>query len=437
MVTNATGLWDVSDYGSTPIFCAGQKGKVFIEKKDRDILKKLANSVREISDRPQEEEKRNLWMKHNMLVTRRPVIFCDPENGWNEIITSDMFECSGELARKWEMVLKKEISWAEYIKDDKVIEPNFDVGYTFTDNGWGLETEFQGGGGGSYVWDNPVKVKEDIEKIKYPEIYIDYKTTGETVELADELFGELLRVRLIGRWWWTLGLTMDLAFFRGLENIMWDMIDNQEMIHRLMKILSDGTLKKLDFLEKNGLLSSNVDRYVGSGGFGYTEELTVTNAEHGSVGLQDMWGFGESQETGSVSPQMFEELIFQYQLPILKKFGLNCYGCCEPLDSRWHIVKRIQNLRRVSISPWSDLAKMTENLQDNYIFSMKPTPADLAVPEIDKDALRKKIRSALKVTEGCVLEIIMKDNHTLGNNPDNLVNWVKIIREEIEKTSKY
>jgi len=76
---------------------------------------------------------------------------------------------------------------------------------------------------------------------------------------------------------------------------------------------------------------------------------------------------------------------------------------------------------------------MAENLQDNYIFSMKPNPTDLAVPLMDKESVRKKISNALKITEGCILEIIMKDNHTLGNNPDNLVNWVKIVREEIEK----
>jgi len=27
----------------------------------------------------------------------------------------------------------------------------------------------------------------------------------------------------------------------------------------------------------------------------------------------------------------------------------------------------------------------------------------------------------------------MKDNHTLGRNPDNLVRWVRIAREQIAK----
>jgi hypothetical protein len=32
-----------------------------------------------------------------------------------------------------------------------------------------------------------------------------------------------------------------------------------------------------------------------------------------------------------------------------------------------------------------------------------------------------------------VIELIMKDNNTLGNNPQNAVNWCRIAREEIER----
>ena len=46
----------------------------------------------------------------------------------------------------------------------------------------------------------------------------------------------------------------------------------------------------------------------------------------GKVRTIDMWGFAESQETVGVSPRMFAEFIFPDQLPILERFGLNCYG---------------------------------------------------------------------------------------------------------------
>ena len=436
VIHKSIGLWTASDYGSTSSFNSGVFGKIIISRKDKDILRRLATKVACLSNRPIEEEKRKLWYDHNSLKPVRPLIFCDPENGWNEIITKDQIDCEGELAQRWEMVLRKEIFWGELMLDDKLIEPYFDVGYTYTESSWGLNPIMHGGNdGGSYVWEAPIKKYSDIDKVHFPIINIDYKATQKTLEVANETLGDLIKVRKTGVWWWSLGMTFTLALLRGLTNIMMDMIDNPKLIHRLMKILSEGTLKRLDFLEENGLLSLNTDRYVGSGGFGYTEELPAKGFNGSQVRTTDMWGFCESQETVGVSPQMFEEFIFPYQLPILKCFGLNCYGCCEPLDPRWHIIKNIPNLRRVSVSPWANVEKMAENLQDKYVYSLKMIPTDIAVPKIDEDVVRKRIRDVLNIAKGCVIEIIMKDNHTIGKNPNNVIRWTQIAREEAERVS--
>jgi len=36
---------------------------------------------------------------------------------------------------------------------------------------------------------------------------------------------------------------------------------------------------------------------------------------------------------------------------------------------------------------------------------------------------------------GCRVEVIMKDNHTLGRNPVNPVAWCRIAREEAERAA--
>ena len=212
---------------------------------------------------------------------------------------------------------------------------------------------------------------------------------------------------------------------------MLDMYDYPNELHQLMAFLRDGHLAKLDFLEANGLLSLNNDStYVGSGGFGWTHELPQPDFA-GKVRTMDMWGFTESQETVQVSPKLFAEFVFPYQLPIAERFGLNCYGCCEPLDKRWHIVKQLPRLRRVSVSPWANIPKMAEMLGGQYIFSLKPSPTPLAMPRLDEDAVRKSLREALQATRNCRVEIIMKDNHTLGKNPQNATRWCQIAREEV------
>jgi len=403
--------------------------------RDRKILQELAQEVREIAAQEVQEEKRKLWYALNALKPIRPIVFCDPENGWNEIIPQEMLRCEGLLAREWEMKLRKEIFWGRSMGDDKVVEPYFDVPYLYSEGDWGMrERKIGGTGGGSYRWEAPLTDYRDMDKLHFPKIEVDYERTQKIVALAEEVFGDFLQVRLKGSFWWSLGMTWTLVNLRGLEQIMYDVYDHPQELHRLMAFLRDGHLQKLDFLEENNLLSLNNDgTYVGSGGFGYTHELPSPSFDGVHVRTQDMWGFAESQETVGLSPQVFADFIFPYQYPILERFGLNCYGCCEPLDKRWEVVKHFPKLRRISVSPWANREKMAQYLEDRYIFSLKPNPAYLAVSQIDEAFIREELRKDLEATRGCVVEIIMKDNHTIGGNPENVVRFCRIAREEIEK----
>lgn len=405
-----------------------------INKEEKEILRCLAGQVAELAARPMVMEKRNLWYRHNALEATRPVIFCDPENGWNEIVTEEQLKCKNELARQWEGFLRREIFWETSMGDDRVVEPFFNINYVHTESDWGMhETKTGGLGGGAYHWDAPLKDYNDSDKLHFPEIKVDFGKTDLLKDLANDIFGDLLTVGIKGNWWWTLGITQTLVFLRGLEQIMYDVYDYPDELHKLMAFLRDGHMHKLDFLEKNSLLSLNNDgTYVGSGGFGYSTELPQKDFNENKVRTIDMWGFGESQESSQISPDMFEEFIFPYQLTILQRFGLNCYGCCEALNRRWHIIEKIPNLRRVSVSPWADLKDMAEKLGNRYIYSMKPNPAYLAVSNIDEELIRKELREAMKLTKDCRVEVIMKDNNTIGKNPENVIRWCKIAREEAE-----
>ena len=115
-------------------------------------------------------------------------------------------------------------------------------------------------------------------------------------------------------------------------------VENPNLLHRMMAILRDGTLALLESLEEQGLLGFNNDgSYIGSGALGWSDELPQPDFD-GKVRICDMWGLAESQETVGVSPDMFAEFILPYQLPIIERFGLSCYGCCEPDATfyRWY-----------------------------------------------------------------------------------------------------
>lgn len=409
---------------------------VVLSREDRRVLVRLAERVAAIAASDGMAEKRQLWRVHNTLGKTRPVVFCDPENGWNEIITETQMECRGKLARRWEMDLRKEIFWGEEMGDDKVVESTFVAPFTAAPDNWGLQTVFHrtDAAGGSQCWDGPVRDYErDLPKLKPPDVAIDWETTNGCLDLARDVFEGILKVERRGVWWWSLGITLPAVMLRGLTNLLMDFAAEPESLDALLSFISRAHLRKLDHLEREGLLSLNNDgTYVGSGGFGFTDELPRGDFD-GRVRPADMWGFAESQETVCVSPAMYAEHVFPHEKPILDRFGLNCYGCCEPIDSRWETVKQHRNLRRISCSPWADYGKMAARLEDRYIFSMKPSPAALSQHAVNEEQIRARLRHDLEITRGCVVEIIMKDNHTLGHRPENVTQWCHIAREEAER----
>ena len=89
------------------------------ESTERATLRRLAAEVAELAAHPREAESA-LWYRHNDLVPTRPLVVCDPENGWNEILPQAELECRAEQARFWEMALRREIFWGTQLLDDRV-----------------------------------------------------------------------------------------------------------------------------------------------------------------------------------------------------------------------------------------------------------------------------------------------------------------------------
>jgi hypothetical protein len=215
-----------------------------------------------------------------------------------------------------------------------------------------------------------------------------------------------------------------------MENYMCDFLVEPEWTKRLLEFFCEGKLKMLE----NHLLARNTGAtYVGSGGFGFTNGLPLEKENAGDVKLSEMWGFCDAQETAQMSPAFYGEFLLPLHQKILGRFGLSCYGCCEGYESKWKYIKQLPNLRRVSVSPWARWETVPENLGKNYIASVKPNPSPLAVSAMDEEAVRADCRDAVEKTRGGICEFIMKDNHTLGNNPDNAIGWVRIMREEIDR----
>ena len=412
-----------------------------IENRDREILRDLAGRVREIAEQPEMARRKERWYRHNALESERPMVLCFPEGAWNELLPRDSMECSNEKMRQWEWRLRSKIYWWEHIRDDNTLESYFDLNWHVSIGDYGVSVPYTyGEGKGSYTWEPPLKdLAKDIDKLHFRELSVDRKLTQKNLALADELFGDLLKPRIRGSFWWTMGLTWEAIKLIGLEKLMLFTYDQPEQLHRLLEWLSKEHMHFIRWFEREGLLSlNNEDGYTGSGGVAYTHELPQSDWKAGShVRLKDLWGFSESQETVGISPDMFGQFIFPYQLPLLEQFGLNCYGCCEAVHERWDYIKQVPNLRRVSVAPWCNERIIAEKLENNYVYSRKPNPAPLCVG-FDESSIRSNIRKTLEVARGCNIEIIMKDTHTVEKEPSRITKWVEIAFEEIQNNlSKY
>lgn len=399
---------------------------------DEQIIRSLAGRVAEIAALPEMKKREEIWYNHNALKAGRPLVLCFPEGAWCEILPEASLLCKDGLLRSWEMVLRQKIFCWENIHDDNVIEPFFDLKLDVGIGDFGAQVvTHTSGERGSYVWDAPINdIEKDFDKLHFREISVDFKSSQQKTELATKIFGDLLPYRMHGGgYWWTMGLTWEVIRLVGLENLMMLMYDEPSGIHKLMSWMRDEHLNLISQIEKLGVLTmNNRSDYVGSGGVGYSNEL---NQKGDKVKLKDLWGFAESQETVGVSPSMFGEFVFQYQLPILEKFGLNSYGCCEGVHERWDYIKQVPNLRRVSVSPWCDQEKMADYLKGTAIFSRKFNPSYVCI-NFDENIIREDIKRTFEIAKNNIVEIILKDTHTVQNDPTKLNRWVQIALEEAQ-----
>jgi hypothetical protein len=301
--------------------------------------------------------------------------------------------------------------------------------------GFGVETHVtkSADSRGANHYEAVIRSLEDVQKMQPSRVQLDMGESERRTEIMQDLLGDLMDVQQKGMFRSICVPIDDFATLCGLDNIYMDMIDQPEMIHAALGLMIDSWIDGVRELERVGALSLGIhNEYCGAGGVSYTNDLPQKDFDGTHVRLKDLWGFAAAQMFSEVSPDMHEEFAVQHEKKFLALFGLNSYGCCEPLHNKLDmLIRNIPNLRRFSISPWADVEKCAEKLQNKYIYSYKPNPAMLASETFNPEAVRRSITEFCEKTKGCVTEIVMKDTHTLRNEPHRLSEWVRITKEVV------
>jgi len=249
------------------------------------------------------------------------------------------------------------------------------------------------------------------------------------INIRNEIFGDILPV-IEGAFTPSAYATLELLHLIEMEDMYTAMIDYPDLFHKMMEMLTIDFLEYFDMLECEGALMPTIDSCsLQQGTYCYNNELPSQGI---NLKTRDTWGYMDSQETTGISPAMFGEFIAPYYKRIIKRFGLLSYGCCEAVHKLWEpFLSKLDNLRKVSISPWCDEESMGDRLRGrNIVYLRKVSPNFLSIgANLDEESLRDHVMKTVSASKGCFLELIQNDVHRINGSSEKVKRFVNILRE--------
>lgn len=416
--------------------------EIRLHARDKAVLRALAGEVAEIAALPVHEEKAALWRRLNDLDSARPMVWVN-EICWNEMNVGD--ELTLRTRHPWaqdqERGLRRLLYQWRHLPGDMIVDGFLTCPLAIHSTDFGIIEDVD-----TIKMDETsdicsrhfkilIKEPEDIQKIRMPVVTHDEKATEIRYQAMCEVYDGIMPVRKSGqthiwftpwdyliRWW-------------GVQEAMLDIIARPDMVHAAVDRMVDAWMAELDqFVEQNLLSLDCNNTRVGSGGYGYVSALPGPRFEPEHVKPHNMWGCSNAQIFSDVSPDMHWAFAVEHDLRWLTRWGLTYYGCCEPLDGKIDMLRRIPNLRKISVSPWCNPERAVNEIGRDYVISHKPNPAILAETQWDPVQARKNIRAFLDAAGGqCHVELIMKDVSTVRYHPQRLWEWTALAMEEAER----
>lgn len=414
-----------------------------VQKWERERLRELARKQLEYAKSELNQKRIKEWYLHNDLKGERPMVQLEMWTFEQEIIPQRL-KCVTPKARALEAQLYRNFLNRELFDDDRVVPDYFPLSYDAWFRMFDIEVKVENAqlDGHQSLGHHFIPCLEDLEddyeegKIKPSTFGVDLERTEKKKQFIEEMIGDILPVKIQMDCLYSVPTQM-LVHIMSMEQMMFNMYDYPELFKKMMGQIADDTLAYYRMLEEKKLiLPTTTFESVGQGTFAFTNDLPGEEVfRERPFTTKDVWGFMDSQETVGISPQMYEEFIFPCYQKISSQYGLLSYGCCEPVHPIWeNCISKLENLRKVSISPWCDEAYMGEQLRGSrVIYHRKPSPNYLGVDRIlDEDALREHIRTTLRAAKGCKVEFTQRDVYTIHNDLDKARRYIEIIREEIE-----
>ncbi|MBQ6707280.1 MAG: hypothetical protein IJN07_07260 [Clostridia bacterium] len=394
--------------------------------RDKGIVRELAKKYMEMaSSEKQQKMNKRMLDTNDLKIVRPPVIL--EEIPWYQMNIGDELtcRCEDEGARQVEYTFLKALFRWKHFKADTYFEPFFRVTMAYDSSGIGLrvqENTLQTDDFNNIIshnYEDLLESEDSVELLSVPTFTRRKDRDEEAMNFYTDLLGDAMPVKLCGRGYFHSAPWDEIATLRGLENILFDLYDRPEHLHAIRKKFMEIALSEMDFIEKE----MQVDPH--------SPDLHCTPAYVSGLaedGLKATWYRTTAQGFSDVSPEMHDEFDIQYSLDLAKRFAYTYYGCCEPLDRKLDQISKIENLRKIGVSPWAKEEVMAEWIGNRYVYARKSNPANVSAvtdPEIVRRETEKSVKLAIKY--GCPLELVLKDISTVSHRPENLIVWSEVV----------
>lgn len=393
---------------------------------EKELIRELAGRCVEIAHSEKMRKIKKRWC--DIMAMRkpdRPPVWCHGNASWDEIMPPQELVCRDPLCRELEDYFKR-ILVKDVIGDDSPVNDYFMFNTIFRvtpENYWGLDIHHESLNrvGSAWRYSPALKTPEDFDRLQIPSFEVDREATQNRRECLNDIFEGIMPVKsspVTG--YNSIGtLCSPVAQLRGLEDMLIDMIDEPELVHRLTNTILQGEMALLDTIEREKVpIIPNNDTPMFFG-----EALRPGRQEPFS--LKDCWVHGNSQEFDPVSPAMFEEFLLTYQKTLFARFGAVCYGCCENLTQKLDMVLTIPNLKLLTCSAWTDMPTLVRKAGDRCCIMWRHKASEVSVPD-DLRAFEKKTREQVRLLDGCSYQVVLREMHTLLGHMDRLREWTQV-----------
>ena len=404
-----------------------------ISKEDRERLRELAKHQVDLAHSPRNEALKRDWIAYGQTAApERPMIRIEIDTFEQDVLPA-LQRCTGEEARAIERRMLRPIANFTLFGDDTLVPDAYAVHEHLHFVPFGLPVRRQETGGvGHHFVPYLHDLEEDMHLLGPSDYGVDEEAAQAEQAQAEDLFGEILPVRREGGCLYSCPL-QDIVHIMNMDDLYVAMIDDAENFQAVLGRLVEEYAAFFRLREAQGTLRSAArGQLLCQGSYCFTDELPddVPQAK-----LSQMWLYMDAQEAAGISPAMYEELVFPAYRKLMEICGLVSYGCCEATYPIWEgALSTIPNLRKVSISPWCDEARMGEALWGTGITYLRKPPATLLGMEtpLDEDAVTACFRRTAEAARGCKLEIAQRDVYRIGADVGKVRRYVELARRALE-----